>query len=252
MREQDGGASKEDKEMKKMTKQSLIVSLAVGALCIGAFGVGNVVTANADATGEETPKFTLTENSFIMEGASIRLENDANGNGIRFPVRLALKDYMDNSDFIVETGTLIVPKTHYTAGCLTVENALTENSVVEKVETTQDWFKRTIVDANLQTTEYAESLVYLYNIPALQLDEEFYVRGYVKTATDIVYSAMIDRSMSEVAYSAIESGYYAGNTTAISTLQGYLKEYTVAFEVGENASALENQKAVGLFTRFVW
>lgn len=144
MREQDGGASKGDKEMKKMTKHKLIVALAVSAFCIGAFGVGNVVTTNAEATPEESPKFTLTENSFIMEGASIRMENDENGNGIRFPVRLAYQDYQKNSDFIVETGTLIVPKTYYSEGCLTIENALIENSVVEKVETTQDWFKRTV------------------------------------------------------------------------------------------------------------
>jgi len=213
-----------------MKRQKLILTAAfVATLAFtgGLFANGNALQASANTENPIT-EFSLESGDVVAVGASIRLKNDGQ-NGVRFPIRIDLDTYLDNADYIAKSGTLIIPADQYVAGTteLTVEGAAANNAI-SNTETTNQWFQRTITEGEI-TSEYAETLVYVYNVSTQHLDTDFYVCGYVTgTNGKTVYTDVIQRSLSYAADKAIKSGEY---DSYISTLENYLASYTVDFDL---------------------
>ena len=206
-----------------MKKRNIMYGLS---FAVAAFALAGAVSVNATAKAEgSTPTYTLTENDVVMPGASVRMVGD-DKNGIRFPVRILLEDYTANEAFIEKTGTLVLPADSYTQSTDFTLTGAASNAKILNNETTEKWFIREETKSSV-TTQYAETLTYMYNIPNAHLDTDFYVRGYV-TMSDgtTIYSAIESRSMSYVADAALKSGNYEADRTV---LEGYLAEYTVSF-----------------------
>ena len=206
---------------KTMKRKSIIfASVACAVLTGSAFGVLGMNSNTAIQASAETT--TLTESSFVMPGASVRIATDKNG--IRFPVWLPEKVYEANQTSIIETGTLLCPKAMYDSNQLTVEAYQSETSKTDGAITTDKWVEYTDPKTG---TVYYQSMIYLYNIPTTDMETEIMARGYVKIGDQTLYSPIITRSMAEVAYQAMQDPEYASHAT---TLQSYLGDYVVEME----------------------
>mgnify|MGYP003306223160 CR=1 FL=1 len=118
---------------KAMKRKSIILaSVACAVLTGSAVGVLGMNSNTAIQASAETT--TLTEQSFVMPGASVRIATDKNG--IRFPVWLPVSVYEANKETIVESGTLLCPKELYDSNQLTVEafdSAICETASSENI-----------------------------------------------------------------------------------------------------------------------
>ena len=159
------------KALKKVLT-SVCGALVLGCLAIGGLSLKTHV-AKAGSSGE----------NYFFGGASVRLVDDKHGPGVKFHIWMTLDEFdcygSINGDTLTldsgyTTGTIILP--HYllkgdelTYGYTASNGAKSHceytNNLWHKVEINHLW--------------YAESVVYLYNIPENQYGTEMAVRGVV-------------------------------------------------------------------------
>ncbi len=204
-----------------MKKKNTLISLASVAalLCVGG---GFALNANTAVSAEEE----VTKHQTMM-GASILITDGLAGdsNGIRFPV--LVKD--DVAEQITASKMYVLPADKWDGADAPTAAQLVANADTWAADTQwTDYY-----EANTEyDTSYQEAVVYMYNLPQAKYGTDFYVCSWIQlgegeTATE-EYSEVINRSMSEVAKAAVESGAYdaeeLGNYfTATYTVNKYLR-----------------------------
>ena len=209
--------------MKKSSIKGLFFACAAVLMTSSA---GAVVFSDAVAEEAGTQTQTFLSSDLIMPGAAVRIEDDGK-NGIRFPVRLTPETYNKFKGEITESGTLIVPKSLYNDGELVLENVGKSGYDTDKRVTTNNWKAITEKDDEGVEHSYMQTLIYAYNIPEENLNEEFCVRGYVIIDGEVIYSSTVERSMTSVAEQALPD--YVKDSEKTGLLQSYIK-YDVTFD----------------------
>ena len=168
------------------------------------------------------------EENYFVQGASVRLVDDTHSAAIKFHVLMTLEEFEQYGSTQGDTLTL---DSGYTTGTLTMfydllnGEALTVAYAADNGEkacfqdTTSLWQKVCVGDV-----EYAESIVYLYDIPSCAYATEFAVRGVIlKDGEPIRYTAQENGiSLSSVA----RAEYNDKNTKLNDTqLQALYEEY---------------------------
>ena len=159
------------KALKKVLT-SVCGALAFGCLAIGGLSLKTDV-AKAGSNGE----------NYFFGGASVRLVNDIHGPGVKFHIWMTLDEFdcygSINGDTLTldsgyTTGTIILP--HYLLkGDELTYGYVASNGAKAHCEYTNNLWHKVEIDH----LWYAESVVYLYNIPESQYGTEMAVRGVV-------------------------------------------------------------------------
>lgn len=171
----------------------------------------------------------INDASFYYEGASIRVKNDDNGDGIRFSILMTKELYnslLDGSNGKIEFGTLIIPKN--------MKNGeLTEDTLYAKRTITNDILE----EVNVAGVAYMRSVVYLWGIPESSYSRGFCARGYIRFGDIYFYTTEKEaRSIAWVAQKA-----YADDKTSEAIKEGCLKYLPkVSFDLNGADGALES------------
>lgn len=209
--------------MKRKTVLKVVFPVCAIAL---AFGMAALTEEPTRAESEE----------FFVRGASVRLADEKEDNGIRFHVSMSenyFKTFTNGNGALkesVKTGTLVCPAALLpTDGKLTLETQLADGNVVGKAETTQTWYAYS--DEN--GTKFYDSVMYVYDIPTSAHNVDLVAVGYVQDGENApVYTAVSEPfSMSWVAKA--EYGSAASTLTAEekAALKSTYMDYTVNFHV---------------------
>lgn len=215
--------------MRKIKKFLVSSLLAVTAGCCALTALilpktgAEVKNANAATT-------VAYEAQFTVRGGSVRVSNTA---GIRFHVSIptdvfqntyggTIPDAVGKAGTIGDgwtTGTLLLPVNKLNGNELFAKadtaNAKTYKATVSDSETTNMWYLREEND-----TQFMQTIVYLYDLPASNYGTEIAVRAYITNGTDYIYTEQENGiSMSYVASEAYANANseYAGNTELKAT-----------------------------------
>ena len=163
------------------TKRFLLLAVTLLLTVLAAFSMSYTFV---EATPEQSSDITVA-------GASVRIADDG-GSGLRFTARISsakFEEWKIGETDGYTTGMLLIPS-DMLAGDLTSD---TEN--VNKEDTTEVWKKVTV-----DSEEYAQSSVYLYDIPLASYSRKITARAYVKDGDNILYySAPFEASIGDVA-----------------------------------------------------
>ena len=160
--------------MKVFKKIATVVcgAMALTCLAIGGFSFKTDV-AEAGSKGE----------NYLVGGASVRLVNDAHGPGVKFHVWLTLDEFdrygsISGDTLTLDagytTGTLVLPYNVLNGDDLVYGYTAANGAKAHCEYTTKLWHK-----VEIDHVEYAESIVYMHNIPASQYGTEMAVRGVI-------------------------------------------------------------------------
>lgn len=170
----------------------------------------------------------ITEASFMLRGASIRLKNsDVEGvdkNAIRFAFVME-KTVYDKAAALdgVQFGTLLIPETTLNGEVLDVNTPKAIKTDVSSVAT----------EITIENVEYVQFIVSLYNIPDAAYASEVRAIGFVGVNGYYYYSTSDTRSIRQVAIRAYDD---VNASSAVKELvKKYLPDYAVTFSDG-NAS----------------
>ena len=154
-------------------------------LCV-AVALGCVTTASANIFPEKVSAATVTianEADYCVYGGAVRVSDATRGPGVKFHVVMTPEkfdtygtihaDGTGTLDDGVTTGTLLLPYNLTNGNELTVDGT-GYGAAVSNSDTSEVWEKETFGG-----TEYMQSVVYLYNIPATDFGTAISVRGYV-------------------------------------------------------------------------
>ena len=162
----------------------------VAAGCLAA-GIALAVPDTAAATAETE----LSNASFYIEGASVRLAEDGR-NGIRFHVFMSEEKFEALSD--EETGVLIQPADLVDEDGLTADDAAGEGGARKVAFKASDW---------TQKDGMYTAAVYLYDIPASSYIRGIAARAYIAAAegdpVTYEYTETVTRSLYSVATEAL-------------------------------------------------
>lgn len=176
--------------------KKIMASILAAAVCVSTCiaYTGNV----AKASGE-----VLTSEDFKMVGASVRFEDEATVNGIRFGIGIKESVYSGLAAGVKSNIRLLVMPTKLVTGDLEIgetytNGAVTANAIDTAIGT--KWDLKTYADGN-----YYVTYVYLENIDNTCYDFDVTARAYWKAdeASDAVYSNAVDRSYIYVAEAAL-------------------------------------------------
>lgn len=214
--------------MSKAIKSKRYIAILLMCVAVSfAIGIRNIGGARA---------VEPAETEFLANGAQIRLMDIGTENGIRFNVIME-KTYYETvtAKELAETGVLVVPVELLDGRELTLEEVKTEDNGkhASDKKITGLWENagkladngHGIYVADESGAEYMSNYAYLYNIPDTAYDVEIAFRGYITTEEGTSYTETLVRSMSEVAYQAIEN-----NPEYEESLNGYLYEYDITFD----------------------
>lgn len=198
---------------------SLITLFAVLLACLVSatgFMVARATTRTADDL--------KNSDYYYAAGASVRVQSPI---GIRFFVLVekevynqVLTDDDGNLKADVTTGTLIIPTDVLDGNELTLSTA-----TVRDTDTSDLWTEHFAEDGS--STDYMQSVVYLYDIPEASYNRDISWRGYVKIGDEVYYSTTQSRSAAKVMLKAYNTedtndlltaavNEVVGKTTAIS------------------------------------
>ena len=179
------------------------------------FIVGGVAMSKTDVAAENSE-------SYFVRGASVRLVDEKRPAAIKFHVVMTLEEFdvygSINGDTLkldggYTTATLVTPYEQLNGEELTVAS----NAYL--IDTTSKWKK-----VNVEGVDYAESIVYFYNVKEDEYGTELAVRGVVcKDGEPVEYTAQVnDISLSFVAKAELND-----ENTALSQeqLQALYEEY---------------------------
>ena len=164
-----------------------IATFTCGAIALVCLAIGGVSTLTTNVT------HAASKGGYIVQGGSVRLVDDAHGAGVKFHVIMTLEEFdnygtIDGDKLTLDsgytTGTVILPYSLLKGDELTVGYVASNGAKAHCEPTTNLWKKVTIGGI-----DYAESVVYLYNIPDTDYGTEIAVRGVIfKNDTPIKYT----------------------------------------------------------------
>ncbi len=191
------------KTVKKLSVVILSVLLAISMIMVLAVSFG----VKADTA-------PLAKSHLVTKGAAIRLDKEPNG--IRFPLLMKSSDYATYQSEIVESGMIFAPEALYDATEFDVDVAGTAGTNARKVVNTNGWTAWSDEDG----TAYMRIMVTITGIPESQLAQRICFVGYVKTATDVIYTDVVSRSIAEVALMYIQDKGTEADAVAYDFIPG--------------------------------
>lgn len=199
---------------------SICSIMALGCLVVGGFSLKADV-AEAGSSGE----------NYLIGGASVRLVNDHHGPGVKYHVWMTLDEFdrygSINGDTLTldsgyTTGTIVLPAHLLKGDDLTFGYTAANGAKAHCEYTNKLWHK-----VEIDHLWYAESIVYMHNIPASQYGTEMAVRGVVfKDGEPIRYTQQENHiSMSYVANEEYKDANTKLNSEQLESLYNtYIKK----------------------------
>lgn len=232
-------------EKRKTSK--IIAVAAVAALAIACTWAGGSIglkgAANAEETATSGASLENLENGgafYAIKGASVKLhsvtgDNSADYNGIRFSfemseVQYALIASSQNGTATfnegVTVGAYVVPVSQLNLGEGETPDAakIAAAAGAEHKEITADKWTKAASDAQADTQVY-KSYLYVYDIPADNMDSDLACYAYLKSGETELKTAVQVRSMQYVAKASVDAGEHTA-----AELERYLPEQSVTFK----------------------
>ncbi len=206
--------------MKTNAKRFSLITLFVVFLACLISATGFMIAKATTRTADDLKN----SDYYYAAGASVRVQSPI---GIRFFVLVekevynqVLTDEDGNLKADVTTGTLIIP-----TDVLDGEELTLSTATVRDTETSDLWTEHFAEDGS--TTDYMQSVGYLYDIPEASYNRDRSWRGYVKIGDEVYYSTTQSRSAAKVMLKAYNTedtndlltaavNEVMGKTTAIS------------------------------------
>ncbi len=242
---------------KRKTSKKIAVA-ACAALAIACAWAGGSIGLKGAANAEETATRgeSLLENGgafYAIKGASVKLhsvtgDNSADYNGIRFSFEMSEAQYeliasSQNGTATfnegVTVGAYVVPVSMLSGleeGATPAAETIAAAAGAEHKEITADKWTKAASDAQADTQVY-KSYLYVYDIPAKNMDSDLACYAYLKSGETELKTAVQVRSMQYVAKASVDAGEHTA-----AELERYLPEQSVTFKAEGSADSVAKVK----------
>lgn len=242
---------------KRKTSKKIAVA-ACAALAIACAWTGGSIGLKGAANAEETATrgASLLENGgafYAITGASVKLhsvtdDDSADYNGIRFSFEMSEAQYAliagtqnGTASFNagVTVGAYVVPVSMLSGieeGVTPAAETIAAAAGAEHKEITADKWTKAASDAQADTQVY-KSYLYVYDIPAKNMDSDLACYAYLKSGETELKTAVQVRSMQYVAKASVDAGEHTA-----AELEKYLPEQSVTFKAEGSADSVEKVK----------
>lgn len=242
---------------KRKTSKKIAVA-ACAALAIACAWTGGSIGLKGAANAEETATRgeSLFENGgefYAITGASVKLhsvtdDDSADYNGIRFSFEMSEAQYAliagtqnGTASFNagVTVGAYVVPVSMLSGieeGATPAAETIAAAAGAEHKEITADKWTKAASDAQADTQVY-KSYLYVYDIPAKNMDSDLACYAYLKSGETELKTAVQVRSMQYVAKASVDAGEHTAEE-----LKRYLPEQSVTFKAEGSADSVEKVK----------
>lgn len=242
---------------KRKTSKKIAVA-ACAALAIACAWTGGSIGLKGAANAEETATRgeSLLENGgefYAITGASVKLhsvtdDDSADYNGIRFSFEMSEAQYAliagtqnGTASFNagVTVGAYVVPVSMLSGieeGATPAAETIAAAAGAEHKEITADKWTKAASDAQADTQVY-KSYLYVYDIPAKNMDSDLACYAYLKSGETELKTAVQVRSMQYVAKASVDAGEHTAEE-----LKRYLPEQSVTFKAEGSADSVEKVK----------
>lgn len=242
---------------KRKTSKKIAVA-ACAALAIACAWTGGSIGLKGAANAEETATrgASLLENGgafYAITGASVKLhsvtgDDSADYNGIRFSFEMSEAQYAliagtqnGTATFNegVTVGAYVVPVSMLSGieeGATPAAETIAAADGAEHKEITADKWTKAASDAQADTQVY-KSYLYVYDIPAKNMDSDLACYAYLKSGETELKTAVQVRSMQYVAKASVDAGEHTAEE-----LKRYLPEQSVTFKAEGSADSVEKVK----------
>lgn len=242
---------------KRKTSKKIAVA-ACAALAIACAWTGGSIGLKGAANAEETATRgeSLLENGgafYAITGASVKLhsvtgDDSADYNGIRFSFEMSEAQYAliagtqnGTASFNagVTVGAYVVPVSMLSGieeGVTPAAETIAAAAGAEHKEITADKWTKAASDAQADTQVY-KSYLYVYDIPAKNMDSDLACYAYLKSGETELKTAVQVRSMQYVAKASVDAGEHTA-----AELERYLPEQSVTFKAEGSADSVEKVK----------
>lgn len=242
---------------KRKTSKKIAVA-ACAALAIACAWTGGSIGLKGAANAEETATRgeSLLENGgafYAITGASVKLhsvtgDDSADYNGIRFSFEMSEAQYAliagtqnGTASFNagVTVGAYVVPVSMLSGieeGVTPAAETIAAAAGAEHKEITADKWTKAASDAQADTQVY-KSYLYVYDIPAKNMDSDLACYAYLKSGETELKTAVQVRSMQYVAKASVDAGEHTAEE-----LKRYLPEQSVTFKAEGSADSVVKVK----------
>lgn len=242
---------------KRKTSKKIAVA-ACAALAIACAWTGGSIGLKGAANAEETATRgeSLLENGgafYAITGASVKLhsvtgDDSADYNGIRFSFEMSEAQYAliagtqnGTASFNagVTVGAYVVPVSMLSGieeGVTPAAETIAAAAGAEHKEITADKWTKAASDAQADTQVY-KSYLYVYDIPAKNMDSDLACYAYLKSGETELKTAVQVRSMQYVAKASVDAGEHTAEE-----LKRYLPEQSVTFKAEGSADSVAKVK----------
>lgn len=242
---------------KRKTSKKIAVA-ACAALAIACAWTGGSIVLKGAANAEETATRgeSLFENGgefYAITGASVKLhsvtgDDSADYNGIRFSFEMSEAQYAliagtqnGTASFNagVTVGAYVVPVSMLSGieeGVTPAAETIAAAAGAEHKEITADKWTKAASDAQADTQVY-KSYLYVYDIPAKNMDSDLACYAYLKSGETELKTAVQVRSMQYVAKASVDAGEHTAEE-----LKRYLPEQSVTFKAEGSADSVVKVK----------
>lgn len=242
---------------KRKTSKKIAVA-ACAALAIACAWTGGSIGLKGAANAEETATRgeSLLENGgefYAITGASVKLhsvtdDDSADYNGIRFSFEMSEAQYAliagtqnGTASFNagVTVGAYVVPVSMLSGieeGVTPAAETIAAAAGAEHKEITADKWTKAASDAQADTQVY-KSYLYVYDIPAKNMDSDLACYAYLKSGETELKTAVQVRSMQYVAKASVDAGEHTA-----AELERYLPEQSVTFKAEGSADSVAKVK----------
>lgn len=242
---------------KRKTSKKIAVA-ACAALAIACAWTGGSIGLKGAANAEETATRgeSLFENGgafYAITGASVKLhsvtdDDSADYNGIRFSFEMSEAQYAliagtqnGTASFNagVTVGAYVVPVSMLSGieeGATPAAETIAAAAGAEHKEITADKWTKAASDAQADTQVY-KSYLYVYDIPAKNMDSDLACYAYLKNGETELKTAVQVRSMQYVAKASVDAGEHTA-----AELERYLPEQSVTFKAEGSADSVAKVK----------
>lgn len=243
-------------EKRKTSKKIAVAACAALAIACawtgGSIGLKGAANAKETATRGES----LLENGgafYAITGASVKLhsvtgDDSADYNGIRFSFEMSEAQYAliagtqnGTASFKegVTVGAYVVPVSMLSGleeGANPDAETIAAADGAEHKEITADKWTKAASDAQADTQVY-KSYLYVYDIPAENMDSDLACYAYLKSGETELKTAVQVRSMQYVAKASVDAGEHTA-----AELERYLPEQSVTFKAEGSADSVVKVK----------
>lgn len=242
-------------EKRKTTKKIAVAACA--ALAIACAWTGGSIGLKGAANAEETTTRGVSEFEndgafYAIKGASVKLhsvtgDDSADYNGIRFSFEMSEAQYAliagtqnGTATFSegVTVGAYVVPVSQLNLGEGETPDAakIAAAAGAEHKEITADKWTKAASDAQADTEVY-KSYLYVYDIPAENMDSDLACYAYLKSGETELKTAVQVRSMQYVAKASVDAGEHTA-----AELERYLPKQSVTFIADGSADSVAKVK----------